>query len=265
MDRRDLLKLGGAAALAMLAPSWSKSVASAGLAPSAKGMLVLADPRYSDSLVFARSLESGGATLLPLATDLAALWFGAIEPRLKSRARALAGLTLQSDLFVLERLAESSGAVTRYVGCHDWRCRTGSAHRLSGSIDLGEITQALASGEGHWAEALGGALIPAAEASEHKEGRQELSMELDHAAASDSPRFFVSWLMNLEHSRHDPEKWKPVFRKDHAPARKRERCRDDICCDGALGAQVSANAPSGAPIGKRRARPFARLPATAWR
>lgn len=195
LDRRDLLKLGGAAALAVLAPSWSKSVASAAFALGAKGTIVLADPRYSDSLVFARSLEREGATLLPLASDLAALWFDAIEPRLKARVRALAGLTLQSDLFVLERLAESSGAVTRYVGCHDWRCRTGSAHRLSGSIELDGIAQALVSGEGHWAEALGAALVSTAGATKRDEGRQEVSMELDHTAASDSPRFFVSWLM----------------------------------------------------------------------
>jgi hypothetical protein len=32
-------------------------------------------------------------------------------------------------------------------------------------------------------------------AAEQDEGRQEASIVLDHAAASDSPRFFVSWLM----------------------------------------------------------------------
>jgi hypothetical protein len=192
LDRRDLLKLGGAAALAMLAPPWLKALASAGLAPGADRVLVLADPRYSDSLVLARGLESRGATLLPLASDLSGLWFDAIEPRLKAKVRALAGLTLQSDLFVLERLAESSGAVTRYVGCHDWRYRAGSAHRLSGSIELDGVARALMSGERHWAEALGGALISAGERGAR---RQEVSMELDHAAAPDSPRFFVSWLM----------------------------------------------------------------------
>ena len=166
-----------------------------GLAPGADRVLVLADPRYSESLVLARGLESRGTKLLPLTSDLAGLWFDAIEPRLKSRVRALAGLTLQSDLFVLERLAESSGAVTRYVGCHDWRYRTGSAHRLSGSIELAGIARALMSGERHWAEALGGALLSAARAAEWDAGRQAMSMELDHVAASDSPRFFVSWLM----------------------------------------------------------------------
>jgi hypothetical protein len=192
VDRRDLLKLGGGAALVMLAPAWSKGFASARLAPSADTVLVLADPRYSDSLIFARGLASRGATLLPLASDLAGLWFDAIEPRLKAKVQALAGLTLQSDLFVLERLAESSGAVTRYVGCHDWRCRTGSAHRLSGSIELDGIARALVGGQGYWAEALGGALISTAQ---RDNGRQEMSMELNDAAASDSPRFFVSWLM----------------------------------------------------------------------
>src|SRR5271169_5328058 len=113
LGRRDLLKLGGAAALAMLAPPCLKALASAGPAPGADRVLLLADPRYSDSLVLVRGLESRGTKVLPLTSNMAGLWFDAIEPRLKSRARALAGLTLQSDLFVLERLAESSGAVTR--------------------------------------------------------------------------------------------------------------------------------------------------------
>lgn len=198
MDRRDLLKLGGAAALATLAPAWSKSIASAPLASRTEAALVLADSRYSDSLIFARSLERRGATLLPLTSDLAAVWFDAIEPRLEGRVRVMAGLTLESDLFVLERLAESSGALTRYVGCHDWRCRTGSVHSLSGSIKLGELTNTLARGEGHWAQALGAALISAAG---QDEGGQEASIVLDHAAAWDSPRFFVSWLMTWEASR----------------------------------------------------------------
>jgi hypothetical protein len=195
VDRRDVLKLGGAATLAMLAPPWPNALASVALARGAERVLVLADHRYSDSLVFARELESRGATLLPLACDLAGLWFEAIEPRLKAKVRALAGLTLQSDLFVLERLAERSGAVTSYVGCHDWRCRAGAAHRLSGSIELDGIERALTGGERHWAEALGGALISAAASGERDECRQEVSLELDHEAAPESPRFFVSWLM----------------------------------------------------------------------
>lgn len=192
VDRRDLLKLGGAAALAMLAPATARFAAITDLAPSAKGMLAVADPRYSDSLVFARSLERRGATLFPLASDLAALWFDAIEPRLEARVRALAGLTLQSDLFVLERLAESSGAVTRYVGCHDWRCRAGSAHRLSGSLKLDGIATALVRGEHQWATRLAEAL---ASATDENGERQERNVLLDAPAAADSPRFFVSWLM----------------------------------------------------------------------
>jgi hypothetical protein len=27
---------------------------------------------------------------------------------------------------------------------------------------------------------------------------------------------------------HDPEKWEPVFRKDHAPTKSEKRCRDSI-------------------------------------
>ncbi len=66
--------------------------------------------------------------------------------------------------------------------------RTGFPARSS----LTEFERALMGGERHWAEALGGSLISAGERNER---RQDVSLELDHEAAPDSPRFFVSWLM----------------------------------------------------------------------
>jgi hypothetical protein len=192
LDRRELLKLGSAAALAMLAGARAKSFASAAPARGADAMLAVADTRYSDSLSFAYSLQQGGAEVLPLGSDLAGLWFDAIQPRLQGSIRGLAGLTLASDLFALERLAESSGALTRYVGYHDWRCQPGSAHRLSSSIKLDEVAGALAGGEEHWAARLGEAL---ASAAERAQGREERRLVINCPPAVDSPRFFVSWLM----------------------------------------------------------------------
>ena len=172
MDRREVLKLGGAAALALLAPdavAWP-AVRATSLTPSA---IVVADPRYRESLIFAGSLERHGAKVVSLASDRAATWSGAIAPHLPQGLRRLTGLTLELDLFILERLAESSGAHTCYAACIDWRCRSGVGHTLSGTIDLDGVADALLNGREEWVEGLGEALVTA------KDGRPaELRLQL---------------------------------------------------------------------------------------
>lgn len=191
MDRRKFLSLGGPAALALFAPPGIGFVASAAEARGAK-TLVLADPRYRDSLLFARSLKREGASVFSMAPNGGKVWFDDIEPRVQAGLR-LAGLTLESDLFVLQRLAEPTGALTHFTGWHDWRSRPASVHRLCGSIDLEAIATALVRNEGHWAGRLGKGLGAAAERGQE---RRELNVLLNQAMpAAHSPRFFVSWLM----------------------------------------------------------------------
>lgn len=189
MDRRDVLKLGGAASLALLAPAAVAVVdrASALTPPT----IIVADPRYRESLVFAANFEQHGARVLTLASDRAASWFGSIAPQLPNGLNRLAGLTLESDLFILERLAESSGAQTCYVGRHDWRCRQSAGHTLSGRIDLDPLAAALVNADEEWAVSLGEALLAA------KDGRrEEQKIQLECALpAGRGPRSFVSWLM----------------------------------------------------------------------
>jgi len=108
MNRREFLGLSSAAALAVLYPG-ANATALAGLARSAKGMLVVADHRYSDSLIFARALGIRGAGIFSMKAGLADVWFDELAPRLAAGGRKLTGLTLESELFVLERLAESCG------------------------------------------------------------------------------------------------------------------------------------------------------------
>ena len=45
---------------------------------------------------------------MEIGSDIGTSWFGDIEPRLRHGGLRLAGLTLASDLFVLERLADRS-------------------------------------------------------------------------------------------------------------------------------------------------------------
>ena len=114
LDRRSLLKLGGATALVVGLPACPGS-ARAAILPSRKRLLVLADHRYADSLGYAASLQRQGAEVLPLGRDLARLWSQDIEPRLSADLASIAGLTLASDLFGLERLAGCSGARTVFA------------------------------------------------------------------------------------------------------------------------------------------------------
>jgi hypothetical protein len=190
MDRREVLKLGGATAIALLAPAGTAPLAAAPGRASALTIAV-ADPRYAESVIFAASLERQGAKVIELTADRARTWFDAVEPRLPAGLRALAGLTLESDLFVLERLAERAGARTCYVGLHDWRCRQDSVHQLSATIELDPIATALVNGEEGWAENLGKAL-----GKTKIESREERRLTLNcPMPAASGPRFFVSWLM----------------------------------------------------------------------
>jgi hypothetical protein len=142
-------------------------------------------------MIFAAGLERQGAKVIELASDRARTWFDAVEPCLPCGLRALSGLTLESDLFVLERLAERSGARTCYVGLHDWRCLQDSVHRLSARIELDQIATALVKGKEGWAESLGKAL-----GNTKIESREERRLTLNcPMPAASGPRFFVSWLM----------------------------------------------------------------------
>jgi hypothetical protein len=190
MDRREVLKLGGCAAIALLAPA-GQALLAAPFRGTDSSVIVLADPRYAESVTFAASLKRQGAKVMELAADRALTWFDAVEPRLPAGLRALAGLTLESDLFVLERLAERSGARTCYVGLHDWRRLQGSVHQLSATIALDPIATALVNGKEGWAENLGEAL-----GNTKIESREETRLTLNcPMPAARGPRFFVSWLM----------------------------------------------------------------------
>lgn len=187
LNRREVLKLGGATALASIAPPGGAF----GSRASSALTMVLADPRYAESLMFAGSLERRGAKRVMLGSDLAGIWFDAIAPRVPHGVQGLTGLTLESDLFILERLAEGSGARTCYAGLHDWRCRRGLGHTLSGSIDLDPIAAALTNGKEEWTKGLGEALLLAKDGSRNKR-----KLQLECAITSGrGPRFFVSWLM----------------------------------------------------------------------
>ena len=70
MDRREMLKLGSAATIALFTPAGTVPVAAAP-ERAAASVIALADPRYADSVSFAASLERQGAKVIELASDRA--------------------------------------------------------------------------------------------------------------------------------------------------------------------------------------------------
>jgi hypothetical protein len=161
----------------------------------AERLLVIADTRYGESLLFAQALARNGATVLPARGDMAGLWSDDLQPRLAQHWWGVAGLTLDADRFVLERLAWSSGIVARYAGSHDWRGLNPSRHRLRGTIALEQIAASLVAGDGPWAARLGdalGSVRPSLLGSIVEERR----LALDISATAASPKFLVSWLFS---------------------------------------------------------------------
>lgn len=190
MNRREFM-VSGVSCAALLAPR-----ASLAFSPSAKTngpLLAIIDRRYSDSVRFAKAIARNGGEAIEIGSDIGTVWFGDIEPRLRHGGLRLAGVTLPSDLFVLERLADHSRSATVYTGTHDWRGPC-SRHLLTGAISLVRPASALQSGGLDWASALSNALVAEQMQAARVEMRQ-LTLEL--APASDSPKYLTSWLMAL--------------------------------------------------------------------
>jgi hypothetical protein len=189
MNRREFVSFGASCA-ALLAPQ--ASLAASPAAKSSEPLVAVADRRYSDSLRFANAIARNGGETVEIGTDIGTAWFGDIEPRLRHGGLRLAGVTLPSDLFIVERLAGRSRSAIIYTGIHDWRGPS-SKHRLTGAIALVRSSSALQSGGLGWASALGDAI--AAERLQAHVQTRHLVLEL--TPASDNPKYLMSWLMAL--------------------------------------------------------------------
>jgi hypothetical protein len=152
-------------------------------------LLVIADGRYGASEAFAQGLRPCGARRFDLADDVADLWFDALKPALVEGHGAITGLTLESELFVLRRLAASSASL-RYLGTHDWRLGGQVRHTLRGELRLEPLAAALNAAAEGWATRLAEAL-----ASARLTAWQSQEVRAERAISSGRPRFFVSWLL----------------------------------------------------------------------
>jgi hypothetical protein len=196
MTRREVAMLGAAACLASLAPM-RVLAQMRGCCAVGVPMLAVADARYAASEVFAARLARQGATRFSLDSDAGGLWFAALEPRLGARAVRVAGLTLESDLFILRRLAASSAMSVCYMGRHDWRQVPHVRHVLRGGCTLDPIVDAFAAGAAPWPTRLADALA-ALPLGSPQASWQERRIAGDARQADGQPNFLVSWVIKSE-------------------------------------------------------------------
>jgi hypothetical protein len=185
MNRREFVVLGASCvAIASSSPLASSRKTSA-------PVLALADPRYKESFNFAQAVTRPDGAMLAISPDIGTVWFELIQPRLRHGAVRLAGLTLPSDLFILERLAGRQAA-TLYSAWHD--CRgTLARHTFCGAVPLGPAATSVEAAGGNWPAALGAVIRDGIASS--RIGKQHLSVQL--APLERSPNFWNSWLIEL--------------------------------------------------------------------
>jgi len=149
-SRRDVLR--GAAALPLAAP-FARALA----APAESLALerFVFDVRFAESGAIAEHVGHLGVALSPVADDLMTLWYDDLDLKWRKAPMALAGVTLEDALFVLETFALDRGMHVVYRGEHglveDGRIK----HRLAGPAALIERLDPLPA---EWESALATAL-----------------------------------------------------------------------------------------------------------
>ena len=149
-SRRDVLR--GAAALPLVAPF-------AGALAAARESLALErfvfDVRFAESGAIAEHVERLGVALSPVADDLMTLWYDDLDLKWRKAPMALAGVTLEDALFVLETFALDRGMHVVYRGEHGLVEGGRITHRLAGPAALIELLRPLPA---DWEHALASAL-----------------------------------------------------------------------------------------------------------
>jgi hypothetical protein len=154
MNRRHLL--GGAATLPVLA--WAPlpfGRAEAGNARVLELERFVFDVRFAEAGAIAEQVGKHGVKLAPIADDLMTLWYDELDLAWRKAPMALAGVTLEETLFVLETFALDRGMHVVYRGEHGLVDNGKIVHRLAGPAALLERLRPLPS---PWEPALAEAL-----------------------------------------------------------------------------------------------------------
>src|SRR5262245_37028402 len=149
-SRRAFLR--GAAALPLAAP-FSRSFAAGGESLELERFVY--DVRFAESGAIAEHVGHLGVALSPVADDLMTLWYDDLDLKWRKAPMALAGVTLEDALFVLETFALDRGMHVVYRGQHSLVDNGRITHRLAGPAALIERLQPMPE---DWESALAKAL-----------------------------------------------------------------------------------------------------------
>jgi hypothetical protein len=116
------------------------------------------DSRFADAREIARHAGRHGATLWEISGDLFDLWSDHLDPLWREAPAAIAGVTTEPDLFVIEDMAADRRMKVVYRGEHGVTVRGAVSHRLAGPEALFAKT-ALAQNPDLWAPLLGRAMV----------------------------------------------------------------------------------------------------------
>jgi hypothetical protein len=140
LNRRDLLR--GAATLPALALTPVPFDAALGAsAPVLELERFVFDVRFAESGAIAEHMKRLGVRLSPVADDLMTLWYDDLDLKWRKAPMALAGVTLEDALFVLETFALDRGMHVVYRGEHGLVEDGRIAHRLVGPAALIELLE----------------------------------------------------------------------------------------------------------------------------
>jgi hypothetical protein len=154
-NRRDVLKAGAMLpAVSLVGVPFERALGAAG--PSLSLERFVFDVRFAEPGEAAKLIENHGVQLAPIADDLMTLWYDELDLAWRKAPMALAGVTLEETLFVLETFALDRGMHVVYRGEHGLVENGKVTHRLAGPAPLIERLQPLRS---PWERALAGALL----------------------------------------------------------------------------------------------------------
>jgi hypothetical protein len=136
MNRREVLRTGAALpALSLATLPLARGIAAADTAVLTLERFVF-DVRFAEAGAVAEQVERRGVKLAPIADDLMTLWYDELDLAWRKAPMALAGVTLEETLFVLETFALDRGMHVVFRGDHGLVDNGKIAHRLAGPAAL---------------------------------------------------------------------------------------------------------------------------------
>ena len=152
-NRREFLQISASALGLMAVPQ----TVLAGLTPNIKDMpfyKVIFDERYEDCRVFADEARRMGATTCAITDDVTELWYGGLRRQLAEHPGVIAGLTNETNAFLLELLGHDVFHRQVFRGEHSFRNGDLIGHRINGPENFVAQTSGLPFDQGHWSTDL---------------------------------------------------------------------------------------------------------------